>query len=293
MIRKENYLNNRELLKQIHINKMNFCYIEDRKYYYYDLIVADLNEVTPEKITEAKINKAKRLAYVEYEKAIAEWTKNNKKGLRPKLNQFAVDPETITTEELVYRVMTFEHIPLSDRKKNPKKTADRHIRCNFPPFKHFVKENNEWREVVRSHWEGDIETGNFSLISGQLNNRIGNMIMMLVDRYATRSNWRGYSYNDEMKGEALVHLIKTCLYFDESKSDNPFAYLTTLITNSFTSVLNNEKKNQSIRDDMLQDNGYMPSYNRQLEDENNQQVARNEAYAAKIEQELKDLGFNT
>lgn len=292
MIKRENYLNNRELLKQIHINKMNFCYVEDKKFYYYDLIVSDLAEVTPEKITEAKINKAKRLSYWDYEAAIRTWTNNNKRGLKPKLNQFIIEPETITTDELVYRVMCFDHIPLSDRKKNPKKTADEHIRCNFPPFKHFIKENNEWREVVRSHWKGDLETGEFSLTSGKINDRLGGMIMMLVDRYATRSNWRGYSYNDEMKGEALVHLIKTCLYFDESKSDNPFAYLTTLMTNSFRSVLNNEKKNQSIRDDMLQDNGYMPSYSRQVEDASNQQELRKEEYDNKIDQEQKDFGIN-
>ena len=48
-----------------------------------------------------------------------------------------------------------------------------------------------------------------------------------------------------------------------SKSDNPFAYYTAAITNSFTRVLNIEKKNQSIRDDILEMNGLNPSWTRQ------------------------------
>jgi hypothetical protein len=54
------------------------------------------------------------------------------------------------------------------------------------------------------------------------------------------------------------------LQFDESKSQNPFAYYTAAITNSFTRVLNIEKKMQNIRDDILEQNGLNPSYTRQF-----------------------------
>jgi hypothetical protein len=54
------------------------------------------------------------------------------------------------------------------------------------------------------------------------------------------------------------------LQFDESKSQNPFAYYTAAITNSFTRVLNIEKKNQNIRDDILEQNGLNPSWTRQF-----------------------------
>jgi hypothetical protein len=53
------------------------------------------------------------------------------------------------------------------------------------------------------------------------------------------------------------------LQFDESKSQNPFAYYTAAITNSFTRVLNIEKKMQNIRDDILEMNGLNPSWTRQ------------------------------
>ena len=87
--------------------------------------------------------------------------------------------------------------------------------------------------------------------------------MKLVERYATRSNWRGYTYNDEMKSQALLQLSQIGLQFDEAKSANPFAYYTAAITNSFTRVLNIEKRNQNIRDDILEMNNFAPSYTRQ------------------------------
>ncbi len=90
--------------------------------------------------------------------------------------------------------------------------------------------------------------------------------MLLCDRYSMRSNWRGYTYVDEMRSQALLQLSQIGLQFDESKSANPFAYYTAAITNSFTRILNLEKKSQNIRDDLLVKHGYNPSYTRQLND---------------------------
>ena len=64
-----------------------------------------------------------------------------------------------------------------------------------------------------------------------------------------------------------MQLSQIGLQFDESKSENPFAYYTAAITNSFTRILNVEKKNQALRDDILQENGLMPSHTRQIEHE--------------------------
>ena len=92
---------------------------------------------------------------------------------------------------------------------------------------------------------------------------LARMFIKLCDRYGTRSNWRGYTYNDEMRGQAILQLVQVGLLFDESKSQNPFAYYTAIITNSFTKILNTEKKNQNIRDDILEMNDIAPSYTRQ------------------------------
>jgi hypothetical protein len=86
----------------------------------------------------------------------------------------------------------------------------------------------------------------------------------MVNKYAQRSNWRGYTYLDEMKGQALLQLAQMSLKFDEYKSDNPFSYYTASVSNSFTRVFNLEKKSQDLRDDLLIDSGASPSFSRQL-----------------------------
>jgi hypothetical protein len=104
---------------------------------------------------------------------------------------------------------------------------------------------------------------------GKMTNELARMFLKLCKRYATRANWRGYTANDEMQSQALLQLSQIGLQFDESKSENPFAYYTAAITNSFTRILNIEKKNQAIRDDLLEQNHMMPSFTRQNENDAN------------------------
>jgi hypothetical protein len=66
-----------------------------------------------------------------------------------------------------------------------------------------------------------------------------------------------------MKGQAILQLSQIGLQFDESKSNNPFAYYTAAVTNSFVRVINLEKRNQNIRDDILEMNELKPSHTRQ------------------------------
>ena len=94
--------------------------------------------------------------------------------------------------------------------------------------------------------------------------KLAHMFIKLCERYATRSNWRGYTYNEEMRGTALLQLSQIGLQFNEDKSQNPFAYYTAEITNSFTRVINIEKKSQNISDDILEQNGLNPSWTRQF-----------------------------
>lgn len=255
---------------------MSYCWKESRDVEQYDYIVTELKSFHNRKtkacpegaINLAREARAARLQAAAYQAAIAEWeASKGKASTKPKQDQFEVNPKKIPVTDLVVRMMTFEHIPLEPgRKNNPKSIADHRSKVNFPPFKHFVQnEDGTWREVLRSHWKGDLETGEFCVTHGQITNRLGAMFLKLCERYSLRSNWRGYSYVDEMRGQALIQLTQIALQFDEGKSQNPFAYYTAAVTNSFTRVLNVEKRQRDIRDDMLQDSGQMPSWTRQME----------------------------
>jgi hypothetical protein len=111
-----------------------------------------------------------------------------------------------------------------------------------------------------------MDTGEFCL-DGSITKKLAKSYMLLCERYSMRFNWRGYTYVDEMRSQALLQLSQIGLQFDESKSQNPFAYYTAAIDNSFTRILNIEKKNQMIRDDLLIQTGSSPSFTRQFEHE--------------------------
>ena len=252
LIPKVKYLNNRELLSAIHESKCTFCEFVDKKYSGFDIIVSDLASVTPDIIEAAR---QKRLSTIISEEKKASGLKNY---------ESSQSIDSIPAEDIVVRLMTFEHIPINPDKVDRAKTvAERHIRCNFPPFQHWIFANGEWQCVGKSHHK----RGEFTLTGGRVTNRMAAMWMKLVDRYGHRGNWRGYTYVDEMKAQALVQLSQVGLQFDESKSSNPFAYLTSCVHTSFLKILNLEKRSQIIRDDLLIMHGATPSTTRQVEDQ--------------------------
>jgi len=255
------YLRNKDILEEIHKSKNSYSSYVTPEDADYDIIVLDIKKINIRSAAQAKRNKASKIAKENHAKAVEENTTRKK----PRLIDFTVNWKKIAKEDLVFRVMTFDHIPLQHgRVKTPKTVADHYEKLTFPPYQHFrYDETGELVCVGKSHWIGDLENGKFSKDHGQMTDNLGRMFIKLCDRYGTRSNWRGYTYNDEMRGAAVLQLIQVGLQFDECKSQNPFAYYTAVITNSFTKILNMEKRNQNIRDDILEMNDMNPSYTRQ------------------------------
>jgi hypothetical protein len=281
-----NYLNNRDILKEIHTSKNTYCHFTDPEVHRYDMIVdmpqAPLDEslayaFRPESIQLAKENRAIRLS--------------QEAGVKD-----SVKAADILTTDLVFRVMTWTHVPVAP--KQPRKTVKKktakdifefeeadpdekfadlednvtkaevddmvHVKVNFPPFQHYkIDQNNTFFCVGKSHWQGDLESGVFNKDHGQATNKLARMYIMMCEKYAMKYNWRGYTYNDEMRNSAILQLTYVGLRFNEAKSANPFAFYTAVITNSFCRVLNTEKRNQNIRDDILEINGLNPSWSRQ------------------------------
>jgi len=276
-MRPKNYLNNKDILKEIHKSKGTYCsYVDSQNDHQFDIILLDIDKINIRTIAEAKRNQAKRLATERFDAA-------KERGEKVKAAQFEIDYKTILKTDLVFRIMTFDHIPEEPgRKKNPKTIADTKTKLNFPPFKHYkFNDDDELICVGKSHWVGGMENGHFSKDHGRATNKLAMMWMKLCDRYATRGNVRGYTYNDEMRGQAILQLSQIGLQFDESKSNNPFAYYTAAVTNSFVRVINIEKRNQMVRDDILEMNDMSPSYTRQHANEWDYAVQRNADDAAK------------
>jgi hypothetical protein len=268
--RKVKYLNNKDLLAEIHRSKCSFSSFTQPEYQQHDIILSSLDKINIRTIADAKRAQAKRLGLLAFAAARASGDK------KIKLAECTEDYKTIAKTDIVIRIMTFDHIPLAPgRKKTVKNTADSHDKVNFPPFQHWKFDDQDQLICVgKSHWKGTVDKGHFSKDHGRITENLGKMFIKLSERYAQRSNWRGYTYVDEMKGQAILQLSHIGLQFDESKSENPFAYYTAAVTNSFTRILNIEKKSQNIRDDLLEEAGLTPSLTRQNSQGYAEEIAR-------------------
>ena len=67
-MRKKNYLNNKDILKEIHKSKNTFNSYTTPENGFYDIILLDVDKINIRTIAEAKRNKAKLLSTAEYER---------------------------------------------------------------------------------------------------------------------------------------------------------------------------------------------------------------------------------
>lgn len=298
----KNYLNNKDILKEIHKSKITYSVYESAYYQDYDGIVslpldgcASAEIIIPLLLNDEFLSEAKQ--------------KHIERLLLPN------DTEVKLTD-LVFRIMTYDHIPQVFKpvsldtnrpvKKRPSKKSqkspnklvfeqlfssdfeievvdkmienieslDEQIeeyvgfeKVNFAPYQHVIftdESHTNLKCVGKSHWTGDLVSGKFCPDKGQMTPTFAKMLLLLCQRIGTKFNWRGYTYVEDMQSSAALKLVQVALKFNEAKSQNPFAFYTTIINNEFMKILNEEKTAQSIRDDLLELNGLNPSWTRQM-----------------------------
>lgn len=98
-------------------------------------------------------------------------------------------------------------------------------------------------------------------LDGRVSNKLGSMFMMLATRYATKPNFSGYSYKDEMIAAGVLACVAGYNKFNTDRGTNAFAFFTSVVHNSFLQILNKEKRQQDIRDQILVDEDLNPSHN--------------------------------
>jgi len=92
---KTNYLNNRDILKEIHLSKNSYCaYLDPVRDHQYDIILPSLAKINQRTVAEARRNRADRL----------------------KREGTIVEPKKIPNTELVFRITCWEHIPMAPKK---------------------------------------------------------------------------------------------------------------------------------------------------------------------------------
>jgi hypothetical protein len=90
---------------------------------------------------------------------------------------------------------------------------------------------------------------------------IGKCFMMIATKLATKSNFVGYTYKDEMICDALENCIVSVHSFNPEKSKNPFAYFTQIIWYAFLRRIEKEKKQTYIKYKSLENAAFEESLN--------------------------------
>jgi len=125
MTAKVNYLNNKDMLAEIHKSKSSYCVFTQPEYHQYDIILPSVDKINIRSIAEAKRNRAKRMGDQDYARRKAS-------GEKIKQADCEVDYKKIAKTDVIFRIMSFDHIPLNNtRKKNPKSLADHRDKVNF------------------------------------------------------------------------------------------------------------------------------------------------------------------
>jgi hypothetical protein len=100
------------------------------------------------------------------------------------------------------------------------------------------------------------EVINFSK-TNKASERLGELFILHVDKYASSSCFKGYTYLDEMKAHARLFLLKYSSSFKpdyakkNGKKPNAFAYCTTIIHHAFLQIIQREKKHSALKDKII------------------------------------------
>lgn len=154
-----------------------------------------------------------------------------------------------------------------------------------PSSRDFINNEQLLKEIVESKKRLEKKP---SLGQAAITPRLAQMLVMMVEKYATNGSWAGYSYIDEFKGDAVLNLYQKWHKFDEKNYDNPFAFYTQIIYHCFLGGLGREKKQQKIKDRMLETSGKLPSLNRQMEHESEVRETMNNDYDGDVIREEED-----
>lgn len=114
--------------------------------------------------------------------------------------------------------------------------------------KDFIAALNEYKEKLKT----DPET--------KIPNYIGICIHAICTKMATRPNFSGYSFREEMVGDAIENCLEAVKKFDEEKSMersrsgtvNAFGYFSWIAWNAFIRRIGKEKKQTYIKHKNMQ-----------------------------------------
>ena len=112
--------------------------------------------------------------------------------------------------------------------------------------------NNEFLEAVKDYKKLCLEAEDSGDDAPRIPNYIGECIFKISTRLASRPNFSGYTYKDDMISDGLENAIQALGNFGPEKSSNPFAYFTQIIWYAFLRRIDKEKKQLYIKHKVIE-----------------------------------------
>jgi hypothetical protein len=111
---------------------------------------------------------------------------------------------------------------------------------------HYVDNKRLYAEMViyTKNYKEAVEAGLEPPIAS---NYIGECIQLIATGLSTNRNFIGYTYREDMVGDAIENCFRYLHNFDPEKSKNPFAYFTQIMYYAFLRRIDKEKKQSYIK----------------------------------------------
>lgn len=123
---------------------------------------------------------------------------------------------------------------------------------SLKPKRNYVN-NPEFYATIVKYKAAVKEADEAGLPPPKIPNYIGECLLQIATRLSYKYNFVRYTYRDDMIADGLENAIVYGLpNFNPEKTNNPFAYFTQIIHNSFINRIHKEKKQIYIRHKVLQ-----------------------------------------
>ena len=112
--------------------------------------------------------------------------------------------------------------------------------------------NPDFLEALKNYKKLCLEAEDSGDDPPRIPNYIGECVYKISTRLASRPNFSGYTYKDDMISDGLENAIQALGNFDPEKSSNPFAYFTQIIWYAFLRRIEKEKKQMYIKHKVIE-----------------------------------------
>lgn len=104
--------------------------------------------------------------------------------------------------------------------------------------------------IYREKYYQSLEKGT---LKPQLSNYLAECFIKIATNFSYKHYFIGYSYREDMVGDAIEICVRFAHKYNPELSNNPFSYFTQAVYNSFIQRIKKEKNQQNIKYKIIED----------------------------------------